>query len=599
MALLSGAAGARAPGAQMEESMRAMLVGTLLTVCGLLALGGARAGGEDGSVDAAVTADAVPLEFVGQAVAARNSAAPWITLPSDVVPGDRLVLLLSLNAADRQVASPTGAGGWAQEGNRSSGSMRTVVWSKIAEAGDAGAVVTMGLSASAKSTVQVAAYRGVDEGALGVVGKSETTTSTTRTTPVTTAPEGAWMVSYWAAKASNASTWTPPAEVTARGSAFNTGSGRILSLLADSAAPVPGGNYGNLAAITNTSTTKATTWTITLPAIGTEPGPGAGEVPADRETDPVGHSGDAADDPAVWAHPTTPASSLVIGNNKLGALEVYDLQGTRVQRITTGTKFWGNVDVRQGVTIGSRTLDLVVAYNAGLRTFDVDAVAGQLVPAGDSGGAILTGGGEGLCAYHSATGEVYAFAITRAGRVRQFLLHDDDGDGLLEGTQVREFEVGSEAEGCVADDVSGQLYISEEDVGLWRYGADPGAGSTRTLVDTVGPGGHLVYDVEGVTLAQTGTDSGFLIVSAQNGAQPDESYFAVYDRATNDYVSSFRIGPGELADGCERTDGITAYAGYLGDDFPSGVFVCQDNLNSTPAAGNQNFKLTRLEKVLP
>src|SRR5919106_4095331 len=71
-------------------------------------------------------------------------------------------------------------------------------------------------------------------------------------------------------------------------------------------------------------------------------------VVADGETVPVGHSGDAADDPAVWVHPTNPGQSLIIGNDKQGALETYNLDGSRRQRVTTAADFWGNVDVRQG-----------------------------------------------------------------------------------------------------------------------------------------------------------------------------------------------------------------------------------------------------------
>ena len=59
-------------------------------------------------------------------------------------------------------------------------------------------------------------------------------------------------------------------------------------------------------------------------------------VAADGETVPVGHTGDAADDPAIWVHPTNPGQSLIIGNDKQGALETYNLDGTRQQRITTG-----------------------------------------------------------------------------------------------------------------------------------------------------------------------------------------------------------------------------------------------------------------------
>ena len=32
----------------------------------------------------------------------------------------------------------------------------------------------------------------------------------------------------------------------------------------------------------------------------------------------------------------------------------------------------------------------------------------------------------------------------------------------------------------------------------------------------------------------------------------------------------------------------------------NGVFICQDNVNTAPGkAGNQDFKLTRLEKIRP
>ncbi|MCX6465541.1 MAG: phytase [Pseudonocardiales bacterium] len=322
-------------------------------------------------------------------------------------------------------------------------------------------------------------------------------------------------------------------------------------------------------------------------------------VSADAETVPVANAGDAADDPAVWVHPTDGAASLLIGNDKLGALEVYDLGGGLRQRITTGTSFWGNVDVRQGVDVGGRTVDVVATFNAGLRLYTVDVATRRLRAVTDGTGVYPTTG-EGLCLHHSAaTGDVSAFVISRAGFVRQFRLTDGDADGLLEAAVVREFAVGSEAEGCVADDDRGLLYIAEERTGLWRYGAEPGAGDARTLVDAVQPGGHLAADAEGVTLVDTGADAGYLVVSAQNTADPTQSYFATYDRQTNAFTGAFRIVDGTAADGCTRTDGITASTAALGPAFPAGVFVCQDDANGPPGGtGNQDFKLTRLERVV-
>src|SRR5687768_14696287 len=53
-------------------------------------------------------------------------------------------------------------------------------------------------------------------------------------------------------------------------------------------------------------------------------------VTASVETTPVPHSGDAADDSAVWVHPTDPALSRIIGTDKLGGIAVYDLSGRQV-----------------------------------------------------------------------------------------------------------------------------------------------------------------------------------------------------------------------------------------------------------------------------
>ena len=58
-----------------------------------------------------------------------------------------------------------------------------------------------------------------------------------------------------------------------------------------------------------------------------------GPVSATVETAPVHSSADAADDPAIWIHPTDPSQSTVIGTDKSSdghGLVVYDLSGTGV-----------------------------------------------------------------------------------------------------------------------------------------------------------------------------------------------------------------------------------------------------------------------------
>ena len=76
--------------------------------------------------------------------------------------------------------------------------------------------------------------------------------------------------------------------------------------------------------------------------------------------------------------------------------------------------------------------------------------------------------------YHNTqTGQFSVFVNARNGQIAQWVLGDADGDGSIEGSMTRQWDVGTEVEGCVADDELGDLYISEENVAIWKYGAEP------------------------------------------------------------------------------------------------------------------------------
>jgi 3-phytase len=141
----------------------------------------------------------------------------------------------------------------------------------------------------------------------------------------------------------------------------------------------------------------------------------------------------------------------------------------------------------------------------------------------------------------------------------------------------------------VADDQLGHFYIGEEDVGIWRYGAEPGDGDARIQVDSAGQPGHLVSNVEGLALVYGADGAGFLIASSQGS-----SSYVLYRRADNAYIGSFAIGDGNGIDAVSDTDGIDATAANLGAAFPQGVFVAQDGKNQ---GGNQNFKLVPWQAI--
>jgi 3-phytase len=312
------------------------------------------------------------------------------------------------------------------------------------------------------------------------------------------------------------------------------------------------------------------------------------------ETTPVESAGDAADDVALWINQADPAASLVIGTDKRGGLESYDLKGRRVQRLPGPAGTFNNVDVRSGFSLDGQTVTLVGTAGRELSFFQIDPGTRQLRDVG-ARDFPSKWSEVGYCMYRSAvSGRFYAFITEPDGDVTQYELFDQGG--RVDARVVRDWPLGRSAEGCVADDATGRLFVSEEKAGIWRFNAEPDASPVdRTQVDRVGGGGHLVADVEGLALvAQPGRD-GFLIASSQG-----DNSFAIYRRGQDHaWVGQREVVDGTAADGCSATDGIEAVAADLGPDFPSGIFICQDGDNTAPgSAGRQNFKYIRLDQVL-
>jgi 3-phytase len=319
-------------------------------------------------------------------------------------------------------------------------------------------------------------------------------------------------------------------------------------------------------------------------AAGTAQRQGSTLRPA-AETEPVPHGGDAADDPAIWVNPRDTASSTIIGTDKKGGLAVYDVSGRQIQYLPGGQL--NNVDLRAGFPLGGQRVVLVAASNR-----SDDTVALYRIDDGTRRLTAVTSfraGIEnvyGLCMYRSRrTGTFYVLVDSEQGELEQWQLRPRGS--AVRARKVRSFDVGGQVEGCVADDALGALYIGEEDRGIWKYGAEPGAGTKRRLVDSTGGDGHLDADVEGLTLAYGRSNTGLLIASSQG-----DSTFAVYRReGANAFVRAFKIGTARGIDEVKETDGIDATTANLGPRYPRGLFVAQDGRNDT---GNQNFKLVPL-----
>jgi 3-phytase len=311
-------------------------------------------------------------------------------------------------------------------------------------------------------------------------------------------------------------------------------------------------------------------------------------VKAVVETTPVDRVGDAADDPAIWVHPLDSEKSLILGTNKKWGLLAYTLDGVQVQALPSG--HLNNVDVRQNIVSASGSMDIAVASNRSDNTITVFSISN----AGDIQelNRISTDLNDvyGICLYSPNPETLYTFINDKDGRYQQWrLIPKPDA---VSGELVREFSLASQPEGCVANDSNGDLFVGEEDYGLWLYSADEEADGSGRLLQ--GISSILHDDVEGLALIKNALGN-YLVVSSQG----NHSYAVFNAHSPFDHIGSFRIGLNaeKQIDGASETDGLDLSGVSLGENFPGGVLVVQDGFNVLPQEA-QNFKLVSWEEVL-
>ncbi|MCZ2402935.1 PKD domain-containing protein [Paenarthrobacter sp. Z7-10] len=227
-------------------------------------------GGAKGTVSAPVTVSAPPaaaaVTFRAGAQTNVNSSSPDLKVPAEVQAGDGLLLMATVNTTSATVGTPSGVSGWELVESQDGASLRTFLWSKVAQAGDAGKQVVVPLGLIAKTSLQLVAYKGVT-GPNWIAAHAsaiDTTLGTAHKTPqlpVTTA--GSTLVSYWADKGNVDDGWTVDKDVAVRSTTTGVGSGRITAVLGDSG-PLAVGSAGQLTATALAASAKTATWSIIL-----------------------------------------------------------------------------------------------------------------------------------------------------------------------------------------------------------------------------------------------------------------------------------------------------------------------------------------------
>ncbi|QLE54225.1 phytase [Nostoc sp. TCL26-01] len=334
-----------------------------------------------------------------------------------------------------------------------------------------------------------------------------------------------------------------------------------------------------------------------------------------------------ADDPAIYVNAKDSSASLVLTSVKNAGLRVYDLSGNLLQSINPGGIRYNNVDLQYGFNLGGQSIDIAVAsdrQNDKLVIFKINpnpTTPGQYLEdiTDSSIGQLFQGipfnppysassrSAYGLTLYRSPnTSDYYAFVNRRqTGDVAQFKLIDQ-GNGKIGAELVRNFTIPTtdgrtpQTEGMVVDQQLGYLYIGQEDVGIWKFQAEPDGGTTGQLIDKVKAlgGKYLTDDVEGLTIYYSNDGTGYLLASSQG----DNTFVAYTREGNNAYLGRFGVGNNGSIDSVQESDGADVVNVPLGPNFPYGLFVTQDGAND-PARivddenVNANFKFVPWENI--
>ena len=316
------------------------------------------------------------------------------------------------------------------------------------------------------------------------------------------------------------------------------------------------------------------------------------KVKPDVETDPVENHGDAADDPAIWVNSHSASQSRIIGTDKKGALNSYDLAGKLVQSLPVGRV--NNVDVGYKVSVAETKarqsdtplIDIAVASNRSnnsLSVFEIDK-RGHMTQLGHI--STTLNDIYGMCLFVSG-GIAHVFANDTSGRFERYSVSISP-DKAVDGHLTQSFSLPSQPEGCVVDTKTSTAYLGEEGAGIWALDITSNSNQPQFIAEIEAP---VEADVEGLALFNVDAQT-YLIASSQGN-----NSYAIYHVHTENPEVLELMGLVQITadkatqiDGVSETDGLDVTNANLGGRFTEGLWVVQDGRNVMPSE-TQNFKL--------
>ncbi len=218
------------------------------------------------------------VSFVGTDSSNGNRTVASVQVPGSVQAGDLLVLGFTVNNSTATVTPPSG---WTQRREVDQQGTHGLLWTRTAQAGDAGSTVTVGTDFYSKSDLALSAYRS-STGATQLVSSAidfDASSSTTHTSPqVDASTEDTWLVTYFAREDSSVSTWEPVSGQTTRTNNTGAGGGNVSATLVDSDGPVGSGPQGGLTGTLSSAASNVVTWSLRV-GTGAAPPPPANVKP--------------------------------------------------------------------------------------------------------------------------------------------------------------------------------------------------------------------------------------------------------------------------------------------------------------------------------
>jgi len=300
------------------------------------------------------------------------------------------------------------------------------------------------------------------------------------------------------------------------------------------------------------------------------------KMEAIASTDLPTEKSDVMDDPAIWINKQNPSESLILSTNKkppYGGLYVYTLKGHLKEMIPVGPL--NNVDYRPNFPFKKNKIDIAIASHTQkkrLAFFAIDPHQGKITFLGFSPNSFRKIP-YGLCLL-SRNKKFYAIVTFIGGGAEKWQFWESEG--TFHTKKIASYPIKTQAEGCVADDQNGNLFIAEEDKGIWLFTED----ASPHVIAKVGEN-DLEADLEGLALYQ----GKYLIVSSQGNS----TYGVFSSKPSYAYLGNFKITASLTQEGTEKTDGIDVTSSNLGGQYSKGLFVAHDNRSSK--GGGSNFKL--------